>query len=928
DITERKIAGEALRTSEERYRLFIENSSEGISRMEFDPPMPLELSSREKAEYYLDHAYLAECNTAFAKMYGYDNPEQLVGKKLSDFWLSSRESSIQELIPWFEKGIRAVDQETVEKDRNGKTIYFLNNSTLLIKDNKIYQVWGSQRNITERKQAERQIQLQALLLDSAKDAIFLIDREGRIHYANEFAFQSHGYSLGEILSMKVQDLDVEESLELAESRIKEIFENGSASFEVTHRRKDGSIFPSEVSAQIIRIDDEDYILAINRDLTERKKAEEALKESEERYRNIIQYSPDAIAVHCSGKIIFANPAAFKLIGAKNSEELINKPVIDFVHPDYREFAINRITQVLKTNAPVPPAEEKLIKLDGSVLDVEVTSVPINYGGQKALQVIIRDISERKKAEAELRKLSRAVEQSSAAIMITDPNGFIEYVNPKFKDVTGYAPEEVIGRSTKVLNTGHHSLDYYKELWDEITSGNEWRGEFHNRKKSGELYWEFASISPIKNETGKTTHFLAIKEDITERKKIEAELIKSKEEAEEANKLKSSLLANMSHEFRTPLNGILGFAQLLKDDLTDSDQLDMVEKITRSGKRLMDTLNSVLTLSELENNNYLISKSEVDLTFFCQQIKTLYEKPAKDKRLNFNFFSKEEELLIETDENLLTKTVSSIVENAIKYTTAGTVSIELENRATNDGKEEALIHVKDTGLGIKKENQNIIFREFKQLSEGFRRDYEGLGLGLTLASRMARLLGGEITVQSELGKGSIFTLALPVERRFKTAALPYKKTFVQKEILADIAQIQTRIPVHTSEAEDVPSAALPEVLLVEDNPFNVEVVQRFLAKMCKVSFARDGLSAVKMAARNNYSLLMIDINLGHGIDGTEVLREIKKLVKYEDTPVVALTGYASDANKRDFLSQGFTHYLAKPFEKRELIRLIMNILKLE
>lgn len=914
DITERKIAGEALRASEERYRLFIENSSEGISRMEIDPPMPLELSTREKAEYYLDHAYLAECNTAFAKMYGFDNPEQLIGRRLNDFWVGSRESIIQEAMPWFEKGIRTVDQETIEKDRYGNTVYFLNNSTSLIKDNKIYQVWGSQRDVTERKKAERQIQLQALLLDSANDAIFLIDCEGRIHYANEFAFKSHGYSLGEILSMKIQDLDVGESLELAPERINGIFENGFGSFEVTHRRKDGSTFTSEVSAQIIRIEDEDYILAINRDLTERKKAEEALKESEERYRNLIHYSPDSIAVHCNGRLIFLNPAAVKLIGAQSADELINKPVIDLVHPDYREFAINRITQVLKTNVPAPPAEEKLIKLDGTVIDVEITSVPMNYGGQKALQVIIRDISERKKAEVELRKLSRAVEQSPAVIMITDTKGSIEYVNPKFTDVTGYTFKKVIGKNPKILKSGGQSEKFYKNIYDTLLSGNEWQGEFLNKKKSGELYWESASISPIKNEIGGITHFLAVKEDITERKKIQEELVRSKEEAEEASKLKSSLLANMSHEFRTPLNGILGFSQLLKDEITNLDHIDMLEKIIQSGKRLMNTLNSVLTISELENNHYLISRSEIDLTLFCREIKTLYNKAVISKNLDFKLDIKDEIFSVITDENVLTKVMSCIIENAIKYTHRGEIKIELKHATEKNGERYALINVADTGIGIRTEDQKLIFKEFKQLSEGYRRDFEGLGLGLTLANKMVKLIGGKITVQSEFGKGSIFTLMLPIEVQSETEIIPTEQIFVEKEIINDSA-IRNR-------------NELAQVLLVEDNPLNIEVVQRFLSKFCVVSFARDGLTAIEMSKKDDYSLIMIDINLGQGMDGLQVLEEIKKQDGYQNKPIVALTGYASEANKREFLAQGFTHYLAKPFEKRELIKLIISILKLK
>ncbi|MHB8930864.1 MAG: hybrid sensor histidine kinase/response regulator, partial [Melioribacteraceae bacterium] len=426
-------------------------------------------------------------------------------------------------------------------------------------------------------------------------------------------------------------------------------------------------------------------------------------------------------------------------------------------------------------------------------------------------------------------------------------------------------------------------------------------------------WERALISPIKNNIGRITHFLAVKEDITEWKNIQEELIRSKEEAVEASKLKSSLLANMSHEFRTPLNGVLGFAQLLKEEIADSDQLDMIDKIIQSGRRLMNTLNSVLMLTELENNNYLINKSEIDLSVLCKQLKMFFTKPVQNKNLDFILDLKEENLSIISDENLLTRVISSFIENAIKYTQAGEIKIELTSSYQEDGKKFAIINIIDTGIGIRTEDQSLIFREFKQLSEGFRRDFEGLGLGLTIANKITTLIGGKITLQSELGKGSKFTLMLPIETPLKADNVQTNQIFIEKEM-----STKTK-----TQAEN----ELTNVLLIEDNPLNIEVVQKFLSKICTVSFARDGLTAIRMSMDNDYSLIMIDINLGQGIDGVQVLHEIKKLGKYEGKPIIALTGYASDANKKEFLAHGFTHYLAKPFDKRELVKLVMDILNL-
>jgi PAS domain S-box-containing protein len=532
-----------------------------------------------------------------------------------------------------------------------------------------------------------------------------------------------------------------------------------------------------------------FAIIIN-DITEKKQTDQLIKESEERYRKLVEYSPEAIIIHNKGVIIYANPAAINGIGAQNSSQLEGKNILDFTHPGSLEAAKERIRQIYIENVDLPPVDEfNLVNFKGKVIRTEISSVALTFQGEKIVQIVIRDI--------------------------------------------------------------------------------------------------------------------------TDKKKIEQEIINSKEEAEEANRIKSSLLANMSHELRTPLNGILGFAQLLKDELFDSDQVNMAEKIIKSGRRLMNTLNSVLSLTELENNNYLISISEIDLPFFCAQMKLLYESAAGEKNLPVNLDLKVENLIVSTDENLLTKIIGSLMENAIKYTNKGSITIQLDRKISRNGKSVALINVIDTGIGIKQENRDIIFREFRQLSEGFRRDFEGLGLGLALVRKMVRLIGAKISLESALGIGSFFSVAIPADLTLDFTSSDQKESPEEKP-----GQFRKLVP----------SERIPDILLVEDNALNIEVVQRYLANSYKVSPANDGLTAIELARNNYFDILLIDINLGQGIDGIEVLKEIKKLKRYENVPVIALTGYASDKNKRDFLAQGFTHYLAKPFEKSELLNLLKQFLK--
>jgi PAS domain S-box-containing protein len=250
----------------------------------------------------------------------------------------------------------------------------------------------------------------------------------------------------------------------------------------------------------------------------------ALQEIEERYRMLVENNPAAIAVHSEGKIQYVNKRALELLGASFPEQIIGKPVFEFLHPDYLEIVKQRVKRIiLEPNSAKKPVVEKYIRLDGQIMDLEVSAFPINYNGKKSILVVLIDITERIKAEEELNKLSQSVKQSPNIVVITDKQGKIEYVNPKFTEVTGYTFEEALMKNPGVLKSGYTSNEEYKVLWETISSGKEWRGVFRNKKKNGAFYWESAYIAPIKNAKNEITHFVAVKEDITERRKVEEKL---------------------------------------------------------------------------------------------------------------------------------------------------------------------------------------------------------------------------------------------------------------------------------------------------------------------------------------------------------------------------------------------------------------------
>jgi len=509
---------------------------------------------------------------------------------------------------------------------------------------------------------------------------------------------------------------------------------------------------------------------------------------------------------------------------------------------------------------------------------------------------------RKMAEIEIRKLSRAVEQSPVMIMMTDANGEIEYVNPKFTEITGYSSEEVIGHNPRFLKSGETPQNAYAELWQTIIAGNEWHGEFHNKKKNGELYWESVSISPVKDDNGNLVSFLAVKEDITERKNIQHDLIVAKEKAEESSRLKESLLSNMSHELRTPMNAIIGFADFLTQENLTESQLDMVQNMIVSAQRLISTITSILDLAMLESESVKPKYKIIEVGEVLPSIIKNHRSHAEKSNLRIRFDSVPEGFKVNVDERIFTRIMDNLIENAIKYTEKGEIYIS-NGKEIKDGKEWVIIRVHDTGIGIAPENLKLIFDEFRQVSEGYGRNFEGVGLGLSLAKKSAELLGGKLEVQSTQGEGSTFSLILP------SSYITIEPVEMQEDL---------------TESKVSESAYLnKKILVVEDNPFNSEVIRNYLRECNSIVYTRDGVMAIHLATQKHFDMILMDINLGIGLNGVETAQRIRKMPGYEKTPIIAVTGYAMIGDKEALLEKGFEDYISKPFSKDEIIAVVQK-----
>jgi PAS domain S-box-containing protein len=489
---------------------------------------------------------------------------------------------------------------------------------------------------------------------------------------------------------------------------------------------------------------------------ETKDVKESLTESEKRYKELADMLPQSIfEADSNGILTFVNLSSYQMFGYTQAEFAAGFSVYSALVLEDRSRAENRITFLMNGEEGRGMGEYMAIKKDGTKFPVIISSnMVIKEGKITGLRGIIIDITERKSIEDQLRKLSRAVEQNPSSIIITDMDGRIEYVNPRFVEKTGYLMAEIKGMKPSILKSGMQTQEFYKNLWDTISTGEEWRGEFLNKKKDGTLFWEAASISAIRNNNGKMTHYIGIKEDISEKKLIEAELIKAKERAEESDKLKSEFLSQMSHEIRTPLNVILSYNSFLQEELAEHLNEDLVTAfgaVNTAGRRLFRTIDLILNMAEMQTGNIDVKLTDVNLYYILKGLSKEFEKSAREKKLELNCNNEcEISPVINSDEYIISEVFQNLIDNAIKYTLRGKIDINI----SRDG-DRYFVSVQDTGIGIAENYIDKIFIPFSQEDSGYSRKYEGNGLGLALVKNYLSLINAEIKVESIKGMGTKF-----------------------------------------------------------------------------------------------------------------------------------------------------------------------------
>ena len=527
-----------------------------------------------------------------------------------------------------------------------------------------------------------------------------------------------------------------------------------------------------------------------------------------------------------------------------------------------------------------------------------------------------DITEIKNKETELRKLTIAIEQSPVAMVITDLDGNIQYVSPALEKITGYKVDEVLGQNTRVLKSGQTSKDTYKQFWETITVGNVWKGEWINKKKNGDLYWESISVTPIFDEKGEMTSYLAIKEDITKQKQAEQDGI-ARTAAEEANRAKSAFLSNMSHEIRTPLNAIIGFAQILnRDSSLALKQTEQVQTILRSGEHLMKLINNILDLSKIESGH--LSTKEVDFSVhdLLKDIQMMFQLRTKDKGLEF---------LVETEDNVpkyvnadeakLRQVLINLLGNAVKFTETGGIYLRIMSDANveyNEGNFQngkdgfcLVVEVEDTGVGISKEDMELIFDSFYQAQAG--EMIGGTGLGLAISKNLIELMGGKLTLESELGKGTTFRFFVPMK-------FSNKKEEKQERMMKNVVGIE-------------PGTGPFRILVVDDSNDNRLILSELLKSVgFEIKEAVNGQEALEVFEQWNPHTVLMDLHMPV-MDGYEATRRIRAMEKGRSVFIISMTAHVLDSDKEEVLAAGMDAFLSKPFRVEELFILLGKLLGL-
>lgn len=893
DISKRKLAEKYLRESEESYRSVFDNASEAIY-------------IQDSKGIFLD------VNKAALKLYGYSKSE-IVGhtpEKLSAPDKNNLEETKKRLIKAFEGETQFF--EFWGKAKNGRIFpkeVYLNKGRYFGND----VVFAMAREISDRKNAEEILieseEKYRTLAEQIPVGLYQITVDGRFLYANLALAKIIGFnSVAELMQHNSNEFYLIPNKRFDHAqRINN--QSQQISDELKIIRKDGKIIWVRDNGQITYDKKGEilYIAGVIENITEQKEADEALRNSEGNLRAMLNAIPDQIFKFNKEGVYLDLPAIEKEDFIIESNKMNGKSIFEFFPSDFCNTLLSKINECLETSKLQSFEYSIMVKDELNFFEARLVPIRVNE-----VLSFFRNITDKKKTEENIRMLAQTIMNVQECISIEDLNSKLIYVNPAFLKTYGYEENEVLGQDISIIQSVSVDSNLPEIILERTLNGG-WQGELINKRKDGSEFPISLSTAVVRNENGEPLAFVGVANDITDRKASEQEVLAAKEKAEESDRLKTSFLANMSHEIRSPMNAILGFIRILKEEENLSEEgRQYIELISNSGMQLISIIEDIIDTSKIQANQLRLSIHEFDLNALLSDVFTVFstqikEKPTRSTLLLPPVFGNPSPFLINSDDLRIRQILINLLSNAMKFTPKGVIEFGY-SIIIDDENPLIKLFVKDTGIGLAPEKQKLIFERFRQADDSYTRVYGGSGLGLAISKGLIELLGGEIWVESEVGKGSEFYFTLPINCVFS----------------------EIREKPDSSKVEDIGLNRVDGLnwssktfLIIED----IKEIQFYLEKILertgvKLLFA-DSLKEARRLFNDNQKidLVLLDIRLPDG-DGYDLSLEFKRAKP--EIPIIAQTAYAMYGEKEKSASFGCDDYITKPIDPDLLFLKIHNV----
>ncbi|EFI36335.1 multi-sensor hybrid histidine kinase [Desulfonatronospira thiodismutans ASO3-1] len=901
DITDRKKAEKELLESRERFSLAMEATKDGLWDWDVST-----------GEVYFSPGYVS--------MLGYDSAE-VPGHVQT--WLDlihpeEKEKAYQANLDCINNLVDSFAVEYRMQARNGNWVWILGRGSAVKRDEtgKALRMIGTHTDITRRKLAEESLREQEFfyrsILESINDAVFLTDAQGDLTFVCPNAHVIFGRSRQELLEMA----NIEHVLGSRLIKSGELVEDEQ---EISNREcaiKDSRGHWRYLLVNIKRLPEQLHekglYLYCCRDVTEKKKTEDTFRQTLERYRLIVENANEGIRIlDRQARLSFANRSMALMLGY-SPEKVTDHSIWDFIHPEDQD-KFNRIWENRKSGK-AEKYELRLIHRNGSTVWTLVSSTPLfkdkEFNGSFAL---VADITEKKHLEEELRKQQEILTSMEEMARV---GGWEWDIDARTMTWTRGAylihDFEVNHNPTLSSELISKSLEcYYKEDRSRVSNafqacaekGVAYDQEFPFVSARGRRLWVRTAAWPV-YDSGRIVRVAGHIMDITELKQSQLDLQEARDKAQEATRAKSEFLANMSHEIRTPMNGVIGMTDLLMDTELRPEQRSLAESIQSSGEALLALINDILDFSKIEAGRLELESVDFNLRYLLEDLASLMAVRADEKGLELICLPDPDvPAQVQGDPGRLRQILTNLVGNAIKFTHQGEVVVRVQRSEVSADDVLLLFTVQDTGIGIPEDKIDLLFNKFSQVDASTTRKFGGTGLGLAISRQLAEMMGGEVGVQSEYGRGCKFWF---------TARLTLQKK------------------------QEEPLPALPQdlhgehILIVDDNETNLEILKKQLeAWGVEVEQASGGHEALRILDRvysegNSFAMAILDMHMP-AMDGGELGQRIKKSGKFNDLPLVMLTSLGRPGDAKIFEEQGFNAYLNKPVRQSELFDTLLTVL---